>query len=253
MSNKLLFFLLLLFSNFVVGQDSHVNELTLKEQKFRTGFSMKLALIPQRSLLFPEEAVNSSFYQEHFGLVPSPQGIDRGTATFQFAGNAAWILFTKNQRVAFELGLDLGYQNSGNVQDRIYKTVNNSDTNYTSAEINVDYKLDEIFGGGYALAKTNNPLFNVYIGLGISVYTSVGSAIVTNSWQGKELDSYKTRIPNYTNINPYIPLGIEFRLSQKKDDFHVKLMGSLRREVNEDNFQPNRFFLTAGFQFQYQF
>ena len=253
MLNKLLIFSLLLFANWGFSQDSYVPEEIPNKRAFRVGFSMKLALVPQRSLFFPEEAVNSAFYQEHFGLVSYPESVDHATATIQLGGNAAWILYSKNERVAFELGADLGYQNSGKLNDRISKRVTNTDTNFVSAEINVDFNLNEIYGGGYALIKTNNQFLNVYIGLGLSAYTSVGSAVVTNYWQGNEMESYQTKIPNYSKLNPYIPLGLEFRMSQKSDDLYMKLMGSVRREVNEENYRPNRFFLTAGFQIQYQF
>ncbi len=248
--------LILLFTFLVVfswSQDDYFDYNTEINKFYRAGASIKLALVPHRTLYFPEETIGSSFYKKHFILAGEPSSIEEPTASFQLGGNLAWIVTSKNKHVAFEFGIDFGYQNSGQISDRIYKTITTQDTTYISAEIDVDYKLHELYLGGYALAKTNSQFVDVFIGLGLSVYNSVGSAFVTHSLFEIPVDSYKTAMSQYTRVNPYIPFGLEIPFTQEENRVSVKLMGSLRREVHKDNFQPNRFFLTAGFQFQYQF
>ena len=252
-NNRILILFFLTLSFFSGAQENYFQNDTIRTKHYRAGFSLKVALVPQRSLFFPEETINSTFYKEHFSVAGKPSNIDRPTATIQIGGNYAWIIKTRNKKAAFEFGIDLGYQNSGEIDDQIRKNLTNADTSYTEAQITVDYKLHEVYGGGYAIVKSNNNFIEVYIGLGLSVYTSVGSAFVTTYLNEKKMEDYKTAFPNYTNINPYIPIGLEIPLSKKNNNAFIKLMGSIRREVNEDNFQPNRFFLTGGFQFQYQF
>lgn len=253
LNKKNLFLLFILLPLINWSQDSYYLNDSVRETYFRAGLSMKLALVPHRTLYFPEETINSSFYKEHFAIAGEPGSIERATATFQIGGNTAWIITSKIKNAAFEFGLDFGYQNSGEIFDRIYKNVSIADTNYTTAEISVDYQLHELYAGGYALAKTNTQFIDIYIGLGLSAYTSVGSAFVTNSFLENEIDSYKIALSSYTRLNPYLPFGIEISFKQEKKGIFLKLMGSVRREVHNDNFQPNRFFLTGGIQLQYQF
>jgi hypothetical protein len=254
MWNKTLFILLFTFSTLLSwSQGDYYKENSLRDKYFRAGISMKLSLIPHRTLLFPEETINSSFYKEHFGIAGEPSAIERGTASFQIGGNAARIVTSKNKNTAFEFGFDFGYQNSGEISDQISKSITTVDTTYTTAQISVNYNLHELYTGGYALVKTNDNFINIYIGLGLTAYTSVGSADVIHSFEENTLLTYKTPVASYTRLNPYIPFGFEVPFTQDEKGLFLKLMGSVRSEVHKDNFQPNRFFLTAGIQLQYQF
>lgn len=244
------FFILFALVSFpVCGQiENDTNEID-----YRVGLSTKLFLIPQRSLFIPMSTYNSEFYQDHFGLTPPPLNINRGVATLQTTGNFALTINSLNKKIEFEFGFDFGYQYSGIENDKFYSEVTAQDTTYRNAEISIDYKLHKLSSGGYILMKSNNSLFNVYIGIGLGHYLSIGKANVTNTILGNTIENYKTKFKNYSNFTPYLALGLEIPLGKKSNDFYLKIMGSLRREVNNYNFRPNRLFITGGIQFQYQF
>lgn len=223
------------------------------EINFRIGLSTKLFLIPQRSLFLPISTLNSKFYQENFGLPPTVKHIDRGVATTQIAGNFALLLNPYNKKFEFELGFDFGYQYSGKINKEFYSVITNSDTTYRNAEILINYNLHELSSGGYIIIKSKDSHINLYIGIGLGHYFSIGKADVTNSILGNPVETYKTEFIKYSNFTPYIPLGFEIPLGKEKENFYLKIMGSIRKERFEFNSRPNRFFLTGGVQFQYQF
>ena len=252
--NKLFKTLLILvfFASYSIGQ-SVQNENTAKEFEFRVGISAKLFLIPQRSLFFPESTLSTDFYQQNFGLAPLPSHKDNGVATGQIAGNFAVNSYSINSKLQFELGVDLGYQNSELSSDKIINRVTTVDTTYEYASISLKYNLHEISTGLYFLAKTNNTFLNFYFGLGIGHYFSIGNVQVSNILLGNTIETYQTKFRKYSNLTPYLPIGLEIPLSQKRKNIFIKVMGSIRLEKHTHNYKQERFFLTGGIQFQYKF
>ena len=237
-------------SNILLGQDN--SSKNQKELNYRIGISTKLFLIPQRSLFIPQETFNSDFYKQHFGKAPPPSHIDRDVVTFQSAVNLGIILNPYSDKYKLELGLDIGYQTSGTENDSYINKITNSDTNYNYAEIDVDYNLHELSTGLYLLFKTNFPNLNLFAGAGIEHYVSFGKADVSNIILGNTIDEYKTKYRRYSNLTPYLPMGLEFSFGKQKNYF-FKIMGSVRYEKHKYNFRPQRLFLAGGFQLQYQF
>lgn len=252
MIKHLFLILLTTISSKVFCQNETTNQIT--EFNHRVGFSVNLSLVPRRIITSPTSVFKSEFYRENFGVIEAPtRTISDGTAMGHFGLNYAHIPEINSQNMEIELGIDFGIQSGFSMGDNIYKRFINSDTSYLLAEIKLNYKIREIFTGGYFLIKGKNRAVNPFLGIGVNYYFSVGSVEVSNFNRNVLVSTFDTKIDPYSNFSWAVPFGLEFPFARETDRYLMKTIGAIRTESHNNDTRVNRFFLTASFQFQYKF
>ncbi|MEN8928957.1 MAG: hypothetical protein ABF242_03105 [Flavobacteriales bacterium] len=230
--------LIFLFTYFAVNGFAQVEDI-----QYYFGIETSLMISPDRVTRVPAEVYESNFYQTEFsGLnindVEQIENVQIGL----FAGNFAINLPIEENVFENEILFSVGFQNGSHLtNNNLLKRITTTDTTYTQANININYKFRDVFGSMAYLLKSasmRRRYLKYVIGGGIKAARAYNRMDITEVLEGNKVGSYSLSSSSYSRLGLFIPFGTEW----SGKIFSFKLLGAYNYDLGNRIEQANRFF-----------